>query len=56
MASIKSSDKLANDIWVHVAENPEDTAVLAEAEEKILAGEMSLDEALAHEFSHILTE
>mgnify|MGYP003118167257 CR=1 FL=1 len=56
MAIIKDIEKLAADIWKHVAMHPEDLPSLAQAESSIRAGNMSLEEAQSHEHSDILVE
>ena len=56
MAAIKDIDILARDIWIHGAVHPEDLPSLAAAEAKIKAGNMTLEEAQAHEHSDILVE
>ena len=56
MAAIKDIEILARDIWIHGAVHPEDLPSLAAAEAKIIAGNMSLEEAQSHEHSDILVE
>lgn len=56
MFAIKEIEQLAADIWVHVVDNIEDLPSLAAAEADIRAGNMTLEQAQAHEHSDILVE
>ena len=56
MAQIKEQPQLGIDIWLHLSQNPQDTAILGAAEKSINAGTMTLGEALAHRFSFILVD
>ena len=56
MAAIKDIEILARDIWIHGAVHPEDLPSLAAAEAKIRAGNMTLEEAQAHEHASILVK
>jgi len=56
MAQIKEQPQLGVDIWLHLAQNPQDTAILGAAEKSINAGTMTLAEAQAHPFAAILVD
>lgn len=56
MAQIKEQPQLGVDIWLHLAQNPQDTAILGAAEKSINAGTMTLAEAQAHQFAAILVD